>query len=123
MEACYIAPVGHFHVEQEAHRNVEVLHPRYLNPRRVGIKKPLDPRGLRQTPTKAKRYTHSRPTQLRTPHNNPCGIEDTHKQPHESSISKRQETTTQEDIAIQELIKDKYTKPSLNRQEGLVQEI
>jgi hypothetical protein len=33
---------------------VEVQHPRHVNPRRVGKKKPLDPRP-QQTPTKAKR--------------------------------------------------------------------
>jgi hypothetical protein len=46
IEACYKTPVGHFHVEHEAHGKVEVQHPRYVNPRRVGKKKPLD----RQTP-------------------------------------------------------------------------
>jgi hypothetical protein len=43
IEACYETPVGHFHVVgQEAHRKVEVQCPRYVNPRRVGKKKPLD---------------------------------------------------------------------------------
>jgi hypothetical protein len=54
IEACHETPVGHFHVEHEAHRKVEVQHPRYVNPRRVEKKKPLDPRP-QQTPTKAKR--------------------------------------------------------------------
>jgi hypothetical protein len=40
VEACHKIPVGNFHVEQEAHRKVEVQHPRYVNPRRVGKKKP-----------------------------------------------------------------------------------
>jgi hypothetical protein len=46
IEACYKTPVGHFfHVEHEALRKVEAQHPRHVNPRRrVGKKKPLDPR-------------------------------------------------------------------------------
>jgi dipeptidase len=59
IEACYKTPVGHFHVEHEAHRKVEVQHPRYANPRRVRKKKSLDPRP-RQTPTKAKRNEERR---------------------------------------------------------------
>jgi hypothetical protein len=62
IETCYNTPVGHFHVEQEAHRKIKVQPRRYVNPRRVGKKKPLDPRP-RQTPTKVKRY--AQPTQLR----------------------------------------------------------
>jgi hypothetical protein len=65
--------VGHFHVEHEALRKVETQHPRHVNPRRrVGKKKPLDPRS-RQTPTKTKRNEerrveskiHKRPHQRR----------------------------------------------------------
>jgi hypothetical protein len=82
VEACYIAPVGHFHKEHEVPKRVEIQHRRYSNPRRVGKKKLLDPRS-RQTSTKAKRYTQ--PTQLRTPHN-PRENEERrlkiHKQPH-----------------------------------------
>jgi hypothetical protein len=60
IEACYNTPVGHFHVEHEALRKVEVQHPRPVNPRRrVGKKKPLDPRP-RQTPTKTKRNEDQR---------------------------------------------------------------
>jgi hypothetical protein len=70
MEACYIAPVGHFHEEHEVPKRVEIKHRRNSNPRRVG--KPLNPRS-RQIPTKAKRYTQ--PTQLRTSHN-PHGNEE-----------------------------------------------
>jgi hypothetical protein len=44
IEACYKTPVGHFYVEHEVHRKTEVQHPRYLNLRRVGKKKLLDPR-------------------------------------------------------------------------------
>jgi hypothetical protein len=62
IEACYKTPMGHFYVEHDVHRKVEVQHPRNLNPRRVGKKtRP------RQTPTKAKRYTQ--PTQLRASDN------------------------------------------------------
>jgi hypothetical protein len=55
IEACYI-----FHEENQVPKRTEIQHRRYSNPRRVGKKKPLDPRP-RQTQTKAKRYTHSRP--------------------------------------------------------------
>jgi hypothetical protein len=43
VEACYIAPVGHFHKEHEVPKRVEIQHRRYSNPRRVGKKKLLDP--------------------------------------------------------------------------------
>jgi hypothetical protein len=34
IEACYKTPVGHFHVEQqEAHKKVEVQHPRHVKPK------------------------------------------------------------------------------------------
>jgi hypothetical protein len=72
IEACYIAPVGHFHEEHEGPKRAEIQHRRYSNPRRVGKKKPFDPRST-QTPTRAKRCTQ--PPQLRTPHN-PCGNEE-----------------------------------------------
>jgi hypothetical protein len=73
IEACYKTPIGHFHVEHEALRKVEAQHPRHVNPRRrVGKKKPLDPRP-RQTPMKTKRNEerrveskiHKRPHQRR----------------------------------------------------------
>jgi hypothetical protein len=54
IEACYKTPVGHFHVEYEALRKVEVQHPWHVHPRRAGKKKPLDPRP-QHTLTKAKR--------------------------------------------------------------------
>jgi hypothetical protein len=76
IEACYETPVGHFHIGQEAHRKVEVQYPRYVNPRRVGKKKPLDP-GPRQTPTKVRRNEELR-------------VESKiHKQPHQRRKSKR----------------------------------
>jgi hypothetical protein len=70
IEACYIAPVGHFHEAHEVPKRVAIKRRRNSNPRRVG--KPLNPRS-RQTPSKAKRYTQ--PTQLRTSHN-PRGNEE-----------------------------------------------
>jgi hypothetical protein len=75
--ACYKTPVvGHFQVEHEALRKVEVQHPRHANPRRLGKKKPLDPRP-QQTPTKAKRNEERR-------------VESKiHKQPHQRRKSKR----------------------------------
>jgi hypothetical protein len=54
-----IKETQHFDVEHEAHRKDEVQHPRYVNPGRVGKKKPLDPRP-RQAPTKAKRNEERR---------------------------------------------------------------
>jgi hypothetical protein len=59
IKACYKTPVGHFHIQHEALRKVEVQHPRHVNSRRVGKKKPLSPRP-RQTPMKAKRNEERR---------------------------------------------------------------
>jgi hypothetical protein len=72
IEACYIAPVGHFHEEHKDPKRVETQHRRYSNPRRVGKKKLLDPIS-RHILTKAKR--HTQPTQLRLS-NNPRGNEE-----------------------------------------------
>jgi hypothetical protein len=91
IEACYVAPVGHFHEEHEVPKRAEIQHRRYSNPRRVGKKKLFDPRS-RHTPTRAKRCTQ--PPQLRTPHN-PRGNEERrveskiHKLPHQRRKGRR----------------------------------
>jgi predicted XRE-type DNA-binding protein len=54
IEACYKTPVGHFQVKYEARRKVEVQHPKHVNQRRVGKKKPSNPR------TKSKRNEERR---------------------------------------------------------------
>jgi hypothetical protein len=56
IEACYIAPVGHFHEEHEGPRRAEIQHRRYSNPRRVEKKKLFDPRSRQE-----RSGAHSRP--------------------------------------------------------------
>ena len=96
IEACYKTPVGHFHLEHEAHRKVEVQYPRYVNRKRVGKKKPLDPRP-RQIPTKEKRNEERRVESKiqKQPHQLRKGRRLRHRRAYPGTAQERKERKTQ----------------------------